>query len=473
MFKIKFFTGTLLLAFLSVSVISNADSASPSIPKPPSAPNLGPNDDVISSFNLWANKLQRFFNKNGKKYTVVASFGALGDADPSSSMYIEAVNMAYRQALVAGYKAIAVKISEDGLLNETTSTIDQRSNRGNAIDGQLKEKCRSEAKVKFEEYQFALQKKANDENSFFSLLSNKLKDEETLAREKSAREVPPVDFVHTCEYEGQKFQQTETQNESISEVLSGGRVWASAISNGQLAIILMRSNETAAVASSLKNQVPPSNVNINALDELSLKIQNDLKLNPEIPQGLVGTRLKKLSNGEWAIYSFGASQTTQSSDDFMSGLGGITDSDQATSNSLSELTRFSELNIDFSKFVSSIRDVKQTKLVEVNVTKDRVKMSTRQDQIVGSIIESSFSTSSELNLVGAEQIYLQKHDVNGVSFYLSAYAWSPSIMAVNLGIGKSQANAAENALTTNSTSDLDDADTSDSNNIIIVDDEDW
>jgi len=470
MFKNKYFVGTLLFALLSVSVVSNA---SESRAKLPAAPNIGPDDDVRSEFVMWANKLQRFFNSQGKNYTVVAATGALGNVDPSSSMYIEAVNMAYRQALVSGYKDIAVKISEDGLNLETTSTIDQRRSSGNAVDGQLKEKCRSEAKVKFQEHQAALQKKLDDESSFFGLLTNKLKDEETLSREKAQRDLPAEDFVHTCEYEGAKFAQTESQNQSISKVLSGGRVWASTISNNQLAIILMRSNDTAAVASSLKNQVSPSKVNINALEEISLKVENDLNRNPKIPQGVVGTRLKKLSNGEWAIYAFGASQTTQSSDDFMAGLGSITDSDQASSNSLSELTRFSELNIDFSRFASSVSDVTETKRIEVNLTKDRVNVKTSRDRIVGSIIESSFSTSSELNLVGAEQIYLKKHNINGMSFYLSAYAWSPSIMALNLGIGASHENAAESALTINSASDLDVEDDSGSNNIIIMDDEDW
>jgi len=464
---------SLTLRKLTLCVLLLLSANTYSQERPPGPPELEANDDVMSEFSLWANQLQRFFNQQGKNYTVVSAVGTLGNTDPSSAMYIESVNMAYRQAMISGYKEIAVKTAENGLNSSTESSIDIRSSRGNAMDGKYKEQCREEAKVRYALYLKDVKEQEEDAGSIFSLLANKLKDDETLAKQKNEAEKPQADFVHTCEYEGAKFEQTEEQIQSISDILSGGRVWASVIHNNQLGIILMRSSETAAVASVLKNQVSPASVNANALDELSKQVIKDLNKYPDFPQSLVGTRMKRLSNGEWAIYGYGATQTTVSSDDFMAGLGAINDADQATANSLAELTRFSELNIDFSRLATSVRDVKQTKVVEVNMSKDTVRLTTRQDNIVGSIVDTSFNASSQLNLVGAEQIYLDKKTVDGMSFYLSAYAWSPSIMGMNQGIRRSQNSAAEQAAFSQGITAPDKDKGANKKSRIVINDEDW
>jgi len=438
------------------------------VPPPPELISKN-NNELNAKFTNWVTKLQIYENTRGTGGTYALGIGSLGSVQPSSEMYIESVNAAYKQALLGAYVSLANKLSEDGLNVSTDMGVDSRSSRGNAIDIQAKRDCEADAKEAYRISQVNLAKEKENKDSFINLLKNKLKSDEQLAKEEIELETPQVDFIHECRYEGETYSQNSTTTSFITDVLSGAGVYASALHNGQLAVVVKRSPTSSAVASTLLNQTMPNVINSNALGEVSDRIDLEFSRQTEVPQGLVGTRLMKLSNGEWALYAFGASQISVD-DSFMSGLSSLQDSQVASTRALAELTRFSEFTINFDSLLKELRDVRETKVVSVNMTTGKTRVSTEKDQLLGRILETSFNSQSTLDLKGAELVAMELKEISNASIYIAAYAWSPSIMALNQGARNTQDDAAERAK--NTVAPTDNQETSKSSKIIISD-ENW
>jgi hypothetical protein len=157
-------------------------------------------------------------------------------------------------------------------------------------------------------------------------------------------------------------------------------------------------------------------------------------------------------------------------DSFMSGLSSLQDSQVASTRALAELTRFSEFTINFDSLLKELRDVRETKVVSVNMTTGKTRVSTEKDQMLGRILETSFNSQSTLDLKGAELVAMELKEVSNASIYIAAYAWSPSIMALNQGARNTQDDAAERAK--NTVAPTDNQETSKSSKIIISD-ENW
>jgi hypothetical protein len=436
--------------------------ASIALPQPPE---IKQNDNLSAKFSAWTVQLQIDADSRNTNGAYALGIGALGGVGPESSVYIDTVNAAYQQALSEAYIQLATNLSDDGLNVATELNIDQKSQTGNALEQKFKRNCETEAKKVYELHQINLARAEEDKNSFINLIKNKLKSEEELAKEASTtNEIPEKDFIHKCEYEGQEFSQNSTTEEVLADILSGAGVFASAIHNDQLAVIVKRSPNSAAAASSLLNQTLPANVNDNALKEISEKVKLELSRQPDIPQGLVGTRLTKLSNGEWAIYAYGASQSDRS-DTFMSGLSDIQDTQVAQTRALAELARFSEFTVDFGSILQELRDVKETKIVTVNLTKGTTRLTTKKDALIGRIMDRSFSSQSSLKLKGSQNVMLANKTVDGTSMYIAAFAWSPSLMSKKQDIRSAQDSAVINKKTT--------ANTEKNKSKIIVVGEDW
>jgi hypothetical protein len=430
----------------------------------PQPPEMNPDDNLAVKFSAWTINLQIDADSRNTNGSYAYGIGSLGGVGPESSTYIDTVNAAYQHALSEAYIQLAIKLSDDGLSVDTELNVNSRSGNGNALEQKFKRDCKAEGTKAFDLHKRKLAKAEEDKNSFVNLIKNKLKSEEELAKESMMKEIPEEDFIHKCEYEGQEFTQDSTTATSLSDILSGAGVFASAIHNDQLAVIIKRTPNSAAAASSLLNQTLPTNINDKALSEISDKVKQELSRQPDVPQGLVGTRLTKLTNGEWAIYAYGASQSERS-DTFMSGLSDIQDTQVAQTRALSELARFAEFTVDFGSILQELRDIKETKIVTVNVTKDRTKITTKKDALIGRIMERSFSTQSSLQLKGSQNVMLESKTVGGTSMYIAAIAWSPSIMAKNQEVRNMQDSAVFNSKTNLNTEKI--------KSKIIVSDEDW
>ena len=133
-------------------------------------------------------------------------------------------------------------------------------------------------------------------------------------------------------------------------MLTGGRVWASVLHNSQIGLVLVRSGDTAEVASVLENQMLPAIPLSSASREVKERIKKEMEAYPGIPMGVIGTRMMKLSNGEWALYSFGAAQMgAGGGQDTMSRRKNTASSSKASSEALAELSRFSGMKVNWDE----------------------------------------------------------------------------------------------------------------------------
>ena len=419
---------------------------------PPPAPKLDESSDINQEFSEWRSDLQGFFDENAqdKNYTVAYGVGQLDSDDPASSRYIGSVTDAYKMALIQAYVNLSIQINPNGLNITTSDTQTLRLAEGDALRDAHIARCRNGAHAAYQKHLRKLEKDLEEDeaekNSLLGSLAARLRNEEP-EQPGSKEQQSPEDFVHTCHYEGESFSQTSSQNEQLEDVLSGGRVWATVLHKGSLGLILLRSSETAAMASTLKNQVPPSTVNRNAFGEIKQNINEELSNFEGIPHGIVGTRMMRLSNGEWAIYAYGAAQTIRSSggQGFMANIRRGAKAGNSLQQARAELSRYSSLVINYGSGLDEIREVKQRWRIDCNVTRDECKRRMDEEQTFGEIVTRSFTARSDLKLVGSEEVFTTSIQDGPLTYYLAVQAWSPSLMAKNMGARSGQEAAAENA----------------------------
>jgi hypothetical protein len=96
-----------------------------------------------------------------------------------------------------------------------------------------------------------------------------------------------------------------------------------------------------------------------------------------------------------------------------------------------------------------------------------------EESTFGSVIDAAFSANSSLRLVGSEQVFTKAITDGPLTYYLAVQAWSPSLMAKNMGIRSAQEAAAESAARgVNSNGSGRDAGAKSESEVIILN-EDW
>jgi len=420
---------------------------------PPQPSSLQPGDDLRGMIAEYAINLQIFFDTEGASYTVSYGVAPMQKTDKSTIGYINSMNLAYKDALLRAYVSMASPINPNGRDVTTEDGVKQQDSQGDAILDNLKQSCTEEANLKYQQYlakkERQRREKEGKENSLLGIIKKKLKSDgdAEVASSQPAEEKPEPDFIYECTGDGNVYVQSSATTNGISDTLSGGRVWASMLHEGMIGVVLVKSNDTSEVASVLKNQMEPSAPLKGAFAEVATKIKGEVANFPDIPLGLVGTRMMKLSNGEWALYSFGAAQVSSGgAQGFMDRAKKGAASSSATNASLAELSRFSGLMVDQSTGEKAINSGQSKLTVEINVTQGTATYKTDTSSTLGKVLEESYSGSSNLKLIGAQQVYFKKFTDGPLSFYLSAQAWSPSIMAANMAKRKGYDSSAENAV---------------------------
>ena len=270
--------------------------------------------------------------------------------------------------------------------------------------------------------------------------------EERLARQQEEQaEPPPPDFVHECEGPGDVYVQTSSEVQSIADTLTGGRIWTSMMHNGEIAVVLLRSGDTAEVAAVLKDQLFPAKPLSSAFAEVRTRIVQEVADQPGLPMGIVGTRMMRLSNGEWALYAFGAAQLNEGAATTMDRRRNKFSANRASGASLSELSRFSGLMINFEQDNLQTAATKETFKVVLNMTQGTEKFKTNNEETIGNLLEVAYNATSDLTLRGSMPVFNEVFETNGSKYRLTAQAWSPSIMASNSQARSSQDAQAENA----------------------------
>lgn len=413
---------------------------------PPQMPDLNQNSDLAGDLTEWATDLQVFFNEQGADYSVASGIGNLDTQDKSSSRYMTSVIAAYKQALISAYVNLSIKLNPDGINLTTSDDTNANMAAGDLFRDNAIEECRNEARQAHTQHLKALEKKREDKDSLLGVLKAKLKgDTKNEITKPNINSEKPKDFIHSCFVDGPSFTQFSEQRRTVEDLLSGGRIWATVIHKDKLGLILVRSSDTAEIASVLKNQLKPASVNTAALREVRDRIKQELSQFAGIPQGVVGTRMMRLSNREWAIYAYGAYQKVgQANSGFMDSVMDSQVMLSASSEAMSELSRFSGLTINFDDIKNEVRRTKQKWRIDCNVTKDKCQRKMDEESTMGAIFNTVFSTSSDLQLVGSEQVFNRKFTDGPLNYYLAVQAWSPSIMAINISNRNIQDRAADN-----------------------------
>jgi hypothetical protein len=438
---------------LNGNSITKNDASKVAKEAPPQPSSLEPGDDLEGMIAEYATNLQIFFEMQGAAYTVSYGVAPMNMTDKAIMGYINSMNLAYKDALLRAYVNMASAISPNGRDITTEDGVNLQDSQGDVILDDLKQSCTEEANLKYQQYlakkERQRREKEGEENSLLGIIKKKLKSDgdAEVASSQPAEEKPEPDFIYQCTGDGNVYVQSSATTNSISDTLSGGRVWASMLHEGYIGVVLVKSNDTSEVASVLKNQMEPSAPLEGAFAEVAEKIKGEVANFPDIPLGLVGTRMMKLSNGEWALYSFGAAQVSSGgAEGFMDRAKKGAASSSATIASFAELSRFSGLMVDQSAVENAISSGQSKLTVEINVTQGTATYKTDTSSTLGKILNDSYSGSSNLKLIGAQQAYFKKFTDGPLSFYLSAQAWSPSIMAANLAKRKGYDSAAENAV---------------------------
>jgi len=461
-----------LIIFLlsTFSIVVQAETA-----KPPVINEVKVGQDLNSELSSYATKLKNFFRSEGANYSVAYGIGVMSVTNKSDSMYMQSVTDAYKQALIDAYIKLAIQNNPNGLDVITDDNGGLSAQKGNAFKSKVIKECREEALLAQSRKAKEDEEKAAEKESMWNALKERIRYGEQEKEANLKTETVQQDFIHICHKDGPSFSQASFRSESLEDVLSGGRVWASVLHGQQLGLVLLRSPDTSAIASVLKNQRKPSSINRAALNEVTEAIENEISdYGATIPYGVVGTRMKKLSNGEWSIYSYGAYQTLSEGGDFMSAVMMSSDASSAAEEARAELSRFSQLSLSKTSSNENIRAVEQSYKVEVNLTKDTSKVSLNEKTTMGAIINRVWSAQSDLQLVGSEEIFTRSFSDGPLKYYLSVVAWSPSIMAMNMGDRSLQEAAADAALRnpTSSKSTQSDQVTNGSSKVLIPN-QDW
>ncbi len=399
---------------------------------------LNSGDDLISELANHKNELEDFFDDIGKEYTIGIGVGPLTIDNPNSAQYIDSIRTGYVRAVQNAYADIARQLGSE--LVETSTSTDIKETQGNIGDYQLNAACREQAEAYFK-------RKEDDENSMLSVIKQGIRDL-TSDDEEDERAEKPVDETYDCNSTKNMAAISETISKSISDSIRGGRILTSAMHDGEIGIVVAVSKETYEVASVLENQYRPAQFNPKAKKEIRDWIKSQVANYPNIPHGLVGTRMKKLSNGEWAIIAFGAAQVNNagaSSGGLLGKMSKQNASGLAADRASAELARFAQLSVDFNRNSTTSTKAREQVQKTVNLTKDNMRTKNVVDEAIGTVIEESFNADASLELKGADRVFSKKYDDGGLSFYLHATGWSPSMMMKNSQSRQNYERGADNA----------------------------
>jgi hypothetical protein len=453
------FVRVLLGAVFLTAVWPAAANSQDGVPAgPPQLSSLESDGDLASAMDDYASELQGFLNeKKPGEYAVVTGIGTLTSTDRGSAQYVLSLKLAYKEALLQAYINLSKKISRDGTQLATRDSTNFVRTSGDLIEDDLIARCKEEAQKEYARYQRQKERDQKKQDGDANSLANKVIDvfksddrveAEREALERQAAAAPPEpDYIHSCSSPADVFVAESYVAESIADMMSGGRVWASMIHDGQIAVVLVRSGDTAEVASVLKNQKLPAIPLSSASREVKERIKKEMEAYPGIPMGLVGTRMMKLSNGEWALYSFGAAQMgAGGGQDTMSRRKNTATSSDASTEALAELSRFSGMKVNFDKDTVEKTATQSSFTVKVNVTRDTVRLEVESSETLGKVVDEAYNGESALRLVGSQPVFNKVYEDDGIKYRLKAVAWSPSIMANNVNKGVSQDAQAANAV---------------------------
>lgn len=353
----------------------------------------------------------------GKAYRFAYGVAGIAGAEGTSA-YVNSINTAYQMALGNAYTQLARELGTERI-KASTSVASKSTDGGHAEQvGDCADKKKAADKAA-----------AKDKDSWNNVLKSYVKGMTSDESESSAS--TEEEAVYECAAVLDKREIADIMARSVSDAFAGARIVESVVHEGALGVVIAVSPDTAVVAGVLAAQNPASNPNPAAFNELKTWLDGQLNAQTGSVIGLVGTRMTLLSNGEWGLVGFGVAPASEVAGNSILGHNRASN-DRATSenNAARELSRFAGMSIDFNTKQETVDYTRKT--VTKQLSGDNEKLVYAQDSAISRVVETSFNTQTQLDLKGARRIKSQRFPASGTTpaFYLTAYAWSPSLLAM-------------------------------------------
>lgn len=402
--------------------VKKVNSSSEPVPQNP--PSSAPAMDVASSDELedildqYVADQDIFLTSKGKNYQMAYGLAEVNGSVGTES-YVLALESAYSLALNEAYGNLAREIGAERISKEVSTTVKNT---------------------------------VGDKTAFMSECEEKIEDREkatvaggyaggVLATISAFTGVDIGDSIESlstgvieCSDLLDARQVTQLQKSTVEDVFTGTRVFQTVILDSQIGVVVGYSPDTAEVAAILANQNTAARPLPTAKQEVREWVESQVANQSGSKLGLFGSRMKRLSNGEWAVIGFAVAPHFQTAES-----GGILDRqknksmrNQSKLSARSELSKFANLSITYSEenkqVDSNTRTLEQVLNNKGNETKSSKEV---LDSVLASQMTALSNSSSSLELRGASSVFSKKIDDEelGVSFYLSAHAWSPSMLA--------------------------------------------
>lgn len=375
-------------------------------------PAVNEGDDLSGVLSTYALSSQAELSAQGKNYRFISATapisGSLGTA-----AYITSLNLAYQQALADAYSGMAETLGAANISSLTSVSTDNLT--GTAQDAIADCKMKKAANG---DQSSSLSKKA------MALLDRFLADKSSKDNEQPERRI-------TCETITDKRAIEDTIDKTIADVFEGSRVVQTVIHDGEIGVVIALSPETARTAGVLAAQQPSTAPNPRAIHEVAEWVERQTGQQPGNLMGLVGSRMFKLSNDEWAVIGFGIAPADS---------GGFSGAMGKQKLSAQRKTAAIDAQRELARFANTTISAHSEKIAVDNQTGTARSIELNDNETIESIVQRSTysrfkaytTTASKLRLTGGTQVYSQKlkDPESSAEFFLVAHAWSPSLMTL-------------------------------------------
>lgn len=367
---------------------------------------------IENALNDYKNDLEDFLLSRNKDYKVsygVADINAL----EGSSRYILALSSAYNSALVDSYKELAEELYFDDISNK----VNDKLSGGEGDQSAVMQDCRNKI-VEREKADKAM-----------SVASGAL---QTIAAFTGTEVSSPLDDltedIIECSKVLEGWDRNQSKTGATAAVFKGTRVMQTVIKKrsgsedyDQIGVVIGYSPEISEVAAILASQNPAPVPIRSAKNEIRTWVEDQIAKQTGSKLGLLGTRMKRLSNGEWAIIGFSIASTASRVNSRVAKLGARV-----------ELARFANTSVAFSEENPSVDKNTKNLQKEINTTSGEESKLGYNESILTQQYELLSNMESDITLRGASNVFAKivRDDVLGLDFHLSAHAWSPSMLAL-------------------------------------------
>lgn len=406
----------ILVAMAAGTAEAQQDPGEAAAVPPPASPQLL--TDWVSETML---DLQAKLADSGIANPVVAAGFAPINAQPGTRDYLRAIGTAHDIAMLQAFQNVAAATTIGGI----KKTAEFKTFSNSESEARLAADCLAAQKKS------ALKRTAAKFRQLFNAASDKLLEALDSEPEPSLH----LDAFLECE---RLRQSRDFRSKVVQELLASlSGVQSYRMQVGPLdeegramavGVIAMSTANSIAGAAQLATGTEAQSPLSSAREELARYVESQIELAGEGAFTVVGTRFKRLSNGEFAVVSFDFSPIAASAAQSQMGLASATQAAMiaAQTNAVGRLAEFAGIN-----YQSKHEATKVDRYAQIVVANDKDAPVGRSSETstVADVVEQFMRTDSELRTPGIVNLTTRriKSDSLNAAYFVSAAGWSPSL----------------------------------------------